>query len=166
MERQSFEINFQNLYEQVTYRYSNNIRENALYMYWDRSNDDINKLMKHEMSIHKIRDYKNTKYNSFWVGKLKECVDWNNGDLISFRLEILTLGMVKFVICDPRYVLDTLQINEDGYLCLPYYEIFDDFTNSIYIKCDCEYNDLMDGDNEPYVLKYNIICTFENLDKK
>ena len=163
MERQTFEIKLQNLCEQVTYRYSNNIRENALYMYWDSSNEDMNNLMKHEMSIHKIHDYKNKKYNSFWVSKLKECVGWNDGDVISFHIDIIKRGMVKFVICDPMYVLNTLQINEYGYLCIPYYEIFDDFTNFIYIKCNCEYNDLLDGDNEPFVLKYNIICTFENL---
>jgi hypothetical protein len=115
------------------------------------------------MSIHKIHDYKNKKYNSFWVSKLKECVGWNDGDVISFHIDIIKRGMVKFVICDPMYVLNTLQINEYGYLCIPYYEIFDDFTNFIYIKCNCEYNDLLDGDNEPFVLKYNIICTFENL---
>jgi len=163
MERQTFEIKLQNLCEQVTYRYSNNIRENALYMYWDSSNEDMNNLMKHEMSIHKIHDYKNKKYNAFWVSKLKECVGWNDGDVISFYIDILKRDMVKFVICDPMYVLNTLQINEYGYLCIPYYEIFDDFTNFIYIKCNCEYNDLLDGDNEPFVLKYNIICTFENL---
>jgi len=153
MERQSVEINFHNLYEQVTYRYSNNIHENALYMYWNNTNNDINNLMNHEMSIYKIYDYKNIKYNALWVSKLKECVGWKKDDVISFHIEILKQGIVKFVVVDPRYVLNTLQINEDGYLCLPYYEIFDEFTNVVYIKCDCDYNELLDEDNDPYVLK-------------
>lgn len=163
MERQSFEINSHNLYEKVTYRYVNNICENALYMYWDHTNNDINKILKHEMSMYRICEYKNIKYSAFWVNKLKECIDWTKFVVISFYIEILKKGMVKFVIVDPKYVLNTLQINEDGYLCLPYYERFDNFTNFIYIKCKCEYNDLLDGDNQPYVLKYNIICTFNNL---
>ena len=163
MDRPTIEINFQNVYENVTYKYKNNEYENALYMYWDRSNPSMSSLLEHELSIYRYYDYKNVRFNAGWVEQLKKCVEWVNGQVINFNIDRLGNGMAKFVIYeDFNRVLNPIQINGDGYLCLPYYERFPEYTNFIYIKCDCLYNDLMDRDNEPYVLEYKIICSFEN----
>jgi hypothetical protein len=163
METQQIEINFQNVYENVTYKYINNERENALYIYWDRSNRDINSLMNHELSIYRKYEYEKIKFNAEWVKKIKECVGWIQGQVINFNIDRLGNGMSKFVIYgDFTRVLNPIQINGDGYLCIPYYERFPEYTNFIYIKCNCLYNDSLDGDNEPYVLEYKIICSFEN----
>jgi hypothetical protein len=120
--------------------------------------------MNHELSIYRQHDYEKIKYNASWVGKLKECIGWIQGRVINFNIDRLGNGMSKFVIYgDFTRVLNPIQINGDGYLCLPYYERFPEYTNSIYIKCNCLYNDLLDRDNEPYVLEYKIICSFENI---
>jgi len=157
-------MEFQNMYENVTYRYVNNERENALYIYWDRSNPDLCKLMNHELSIYKYYEYEKIKFNAAWVEKIKGCIGWCKGQVINLNIDRLCNGMSKFIIYgDFTRVLDPIQINGDGYLCLPYYERFPEYTNSIYIKCDCLYNDLLDGDNEPYVLEYKIICSFQNI---
>ena len=159
---QTFEINFQNVYNYVTYKYLNNPFENSLYIYWDSTNPNITNLMNHELSIYRQYEYKKIKYNADWVGKLKECVGWVKGCIINFNIDRLGNGMSKFTIYeDYNRIINPIQINGDGYLCLPYYERFPEYTNSIYIKCDCLYNDTMDGDNEPYVLEYKIICSFE-----
>lgn len=164
MEAQQIEVNFQNVYENVTYKYINNERENALYIYWDRSNPAINSLMNHELSIYRQYEYEKIKFNAGWVEKIKECFGWCRGQVINFNIDRLGNGMSKFVIYgDFTRVLNPIQINGDGYLCLPYYERFPEYTNSIYIKCDCLYNDSIDGYNEPYVLEYKIICSFENI---
>ena len=164
METQQIEIIFQNVYENVTYRYVNNERENALYIYWDRSNPELSKLMNHELSIYRHYEYEKIKFNAAWVEKIKECFGWCKGQVINLNIDRLCNGMSKFIIYgDFTRVLDPIQINGDGYLCLPYYERFPEYTNSIYIKCNCLYNDSLDGDNEPYVLEYKIICSFENI---
>jgi hypothetical protein len=164
MEAQQIEVNFQNVYENVTYKYINNERENALYIYWDRSNPAITSLMNHELSIYRQYEYEKIKFNAGWVEKIKECFGWRRGQVINFNIDRLGNGMSKFVIYeDFTRVLNPIQINGDGYLCLPYYERFPEYTNSIYIKCDCLYNDSIDGYNEPYVLEYKIICSFENI---
>jgi len=164
MEAQQIEVNFQNVYENVMYKYINNERENALYIYWDRSNPTITSLMNHELSIYRQYEYEKIKFNAGWVEKIKECLGWSRGQVINFNIDRLGNGMSKFVIYgDFTRVLNPIQINGDGYLCLPYYERFPEYTNSIYIKCDCLYNDSIDGYNEPYVLEYKIICSFENI---
>jgi hypothetical protein len=164
METQTAEINFQNVYEYVTYKYKNNQYENALYIYWDSSNPDLNSLMKHELSIYRQYEYGEIKFNAAWVEKIKKCVEWTRGQVINFNIDRLGNGMSKFIIYgDFNRVLNPIQINGDGYLCLPYYERFPEYTNSIYIKCNCLYNDLLDGGNEPYVLEYKIICSFDNI---
>ena len=164
MEAQQIEVNFQNVYENVTYKYINNERENALYIYWDRSNPAITSLMNHELSIYRQYEYEKIKFNAGWVEKIKGCFGWCRGQVINFNIDRLGNGMSKFVIYeDFTRVLNPIQINGDGYLCLPYYERFPEYTNSIYIKCDCLYNDSIDGYNEPYVLEYKIICSFENI---
>ena len=86
MDTQSITISFQNVYKYVTYKYLNNQCENSLYMYWDRTNSDITTLMNHELSIYRQHDYEKIKYNAEWVGKIKECVGWVNGQVINFNI--------------------------------------------------------------------------------
>ena len=154
METQTAEINFQNVYENVTYKYKNNQYENALYIYWDSSNPKLTSLMNHELSIYRQYEYEKVKFNAAWVEKIKECAEWTRGQVINFNIDRLGNGMSKFVIYgDFNRVLNPIQINGDGYLCLPYYERFPEYTNSIYIKCNCLYNDLLDEEYSQYTLK-------------
>lgn len=158
MAQETHEINSRTVYEHVEYEST----ISGLHVYWDNKNMIISDLMNNEMSLHKIHDYKEKQYTALWVDKLKECVGWKKGDVVKFYINIIRNGHCKIQLCYDNLVLNPRKINEDGYLCLPYYERFPGYTNIIYIKCNCLHNDLLDGENEPYVLKYDIIDTFED----
>jgi hypothetical protein len=155
------EITFENVYQYVAF--NSKITSNIIHLNWDSKNVDVNAIMSNEAHICRDYEYK-SKYNAYWVNEIKNKFNWKYGDVIIFKIERLCIGHIKIIVHkNTTPILNCMKINEDGYLCVPYYERCHGYTNLIYIKCDCIYNDKLDGENDPYILKYEVVVSFDNL---
>ena len=116
---------------------------------WDTSNDELNYLMRNEYRFLGSSEYYN---NSLWVNEMKKVIGWDFG--MCFILEIhsyLTNERLVIQISSGRNNISSysLRIDEYGYLGIcPNYNNYME-----YIRCHCLYNDMLDEENEPYVLK-------------
>jgi hypothetical protein len=141
------EINCYNLCEYV--RYNAIKREKKLEILWDGTNKQLNYLMMiEELYISSINHFT----NSLWVNEIKTMMDWKDGESISvWRYTFIQPGkMIIFVINPSIFNSRYLKIDENGYLLL---KTDDDLQNQTFIRCNCLYNDIIDEEKEPYILK-------------
>ena len=109
-EKVNTEITFENVYEYVAF--NSKITSNIIHLNWDSKNVDVNAIMSNEARI--CRDYEyNAKYNAYWVGHLKNKVNWKYGDVIIFTIERLCAGRIKIIIhVNTTPILNCMKINE------------------------------------------------------
>ena len=139
-------IDIYNLYNYIEYEYDKECK--TLHISWNHTNRRINNLM-----IAERNPYEKMKYNCLWVEKLKECISWEMGNIIKIQIRSNYDGRFCVVVIDDEYRLPICiyeEINEDGYL---YISPFTDKFSPVLEKCNCLYNDLLDEENQPYILK-------------
>ena len=144
------EINLFNVYDYVTYKF----RDNILIVSWNNRDKNIDTLMCHERQPYHYQNDNTKKYNCQWIDELKNSISWKRGETIKIRINASRSGEFRITI-NPnpidkimRFVYE--EIGEDGYLYIsPYNRGF----WPILEKCNCLYNDILDENDEPYVLK-------------
>jgi hypothetical protein len=137
------QINLYNVYDFVTYEHD--LEKKLLRITWDKDNEAINRIMITEcyQSHNKIRGF-------YWIDELKRITGWCLGD------KILVIGCshdngwirIYWVFNSVAYV-DYNIIDSDGY----FYKRDYNLDNHPFTKINCLYNDLMDDEMLPYILK-------------
>ena len=144
------EINLYNLYDYVTYMFD----EDILNIYWDPINKSVDDLMMLERRMF-LLDYKSQyKCSCFWVDELKKCVSWEHGKKIYMKCVSFRNGLIQvFIYGRDIQMFGTEMIDENGYLFIRNNECFDGGRNILLKRCDCVYNDIINEDQLPYILK-------------
>ena len=154
------EINIYNMYDYVTYDYD--VENNILGIYWDKDITELNKLISDDMDCFTYKYDNKKKYNCLWIDELKKCVDYREGEKMPFQIRVKYGHFFIHVKYDIARKFIMEEINEDGYLYIcPYGDVLSYIqgtcnTHEIYptlIKCDCLYNEFIDENNKPYILK-------------
>jgi hypothetical protein len=147
-------IDVYELYDDIVYEYYPEIQ--TLRMIWNKNNIPLHNLMKKE----RIPYQAELKYTALWVGKLKWFVNWKKGNELFISIkDISKCASNEFII----QVLNTVShntfiyemIDKEGYLRVRNYGVKRDIHNyEEYMKrVDCVYNEIVDEENEPYILK-------------
>ena len=154
------EITIHNMYDHVIYDYD--INNKILGIFWDNNNIELNKLMNDEMNCYNYKHDNTKKYSCLWIDKLKECINYQDGDKIPFQVKFHNNYFHICINChiDRKFIME--EISNDGclYIC-PYGDVLSylqgpSVTHDIYPslnKCNCLYNDFMDENDKPYILK-------------
>jgi hypothetical protein len=147
-------IDIYNLYENVNFEYCEDTK--SLRVSWDRKNKELHELMKKE----RIPYTMNYKYNAFWVGELKKNVGWVEGVKMKISIKDIAISACNeftIQVLDDNHVGYICEsIDEDGYLCTLQYGTkligVNKYIESMK-RCDCLYNEMIQEEHEPYILK-------------
>ena len=142
----SREVNVLNLHEYLRYDLTNATRRMAIM--WNGSDIDVKSLIMKDTFI-EANDY---YANALWVNVIKQLLDWSEGVSLDFCIEEYH-ELNKIIIYKPLDLtmkLRNFRIDEDGYLFI---NRFTYPANQTYTKCNCLYNDLLDEEKDPYILK-------------
>lgn len=144
------EINLYNLYNYVTY----NFDENILNIYWDIMDNNVNNLMMLERRMF-LLDYKSqNKCSCFWVNELKKYISLKQDKKTYIKCVSFRNGIIQIFIYDRNIeMFATEMIDEDGYFFIRNREYFDGGHTIPLKKCNCLYNDMIDEEKDPYILK-------------
>jgi len=135
------EITVYNLEDFITYTIVPERRR--LVITWDKTNRILHTLICNENSLIFNKNY----YKScLWVNEMKRILEWEQGK--SFNISMyLDMNFIpyKIHIYETQYTF--LKIDENGYLMMkpPNTETYD--------LCNCLYNDLLNEENSPYIMK-------------
>lgn len=139
------EVTIYNLHEYLQYEIVPETQQ--VVITWDTEIGELNYLMRYEYIKLGSTEYLTS---SMWVNEMKKIWDWEQGK--SFTLVIYSYlfrerMVIQLTKCNT--LAFSLRIDEDGYLTL----CFDSHENKEYIRCHCLYNDLLDEEMNPYVMK-------------
>jgi hypothetical protein len=143
---ESREVNVLNLHEYLRYDLTNATRRMAIM--WDGSDHDVKSLIMKDTFIGNDDYYA----NALWVNVVKQLLNWEEGTTLDITIqEYHDLNKIIISQSMSLWVISTnFRIDEDGYLCRNRVSIPN---NQNYIRCNCLYNDLLDEENHPYILK-------------
>jgi hypothetical protein len=114
---------------------------------WDTDITELNYLMRYEYIKLNSTEYLTS---SMWVNELKKIWNWEQGKTFTLVLySYLTRERIVIQLCERNLPAFSLRINEDGYLTI----CNDSHESKEYIRCHCLYNDLLDEELDPYVMK-------------
>lgn len=146
-------IDIYSIHEFVTYEYYED--KKTLRVSWDKTNIPLHNLMKKE----RIPYQSELKYNAVWVGELKRCVNWEEGQ----ELKILIKDVSRYadnefniqVFSDECVVAFLYEmVDKEGYFCVRNYGAKRSIHNYENMKrIDCVYNEIVDQEKEPYIFK-------------
>jgi hypothetical protein len=141
------EVNYYNIHEYIDYKITEHL--NTVFIYWDTSNEQIHNLMLNENLLFKKED----TINCLWVNQIRRVVKWKQGS-VCYLFATLNYQKTMLVVfsLDPTDIHRNIcvMINEDGYL-MKKKDISSD--EIIFERVNCVYNDLLDEEYNPYVLK-------------
>jgi len=147
-------IDIYELYNDIVYEYYPETQ--TLRLTWDRKNIPLHNLMKKE----RIPYQAELKYNALWVGELKRCINWEEGNELKILIkDISKCANNEFIIqvldnvCHSAFLYE--MIDKEGYLRVRNYGVKRDIHNyEEYMKrVNCVYNEIVDQEKEPYILK-------------
>lgn len=141
------EINHYNIHEYINYQVTEHL--NKVILSWDTKNKQIHDLMLNEELFFKREVTK----NCLWLNEVKKVIKWETGKVfylyacINLQQTRLNIYSVEPTIyCQNMYV----KIDEDGYFMVKKNITLDD---DIFEKVNCVYNELLEEEYTPYVLK-------------
>ena len=141
------EINHYNIHEYIKYQITEHL--NKVILSWDTKNKQIHNLMLNEELFFKREVTK----NCLWLNEVKKVIKWEPGKVfylyacINLQQTRLNIYSVEPTIyCQNMYV----KIDEDGYFMVKKNIALDD---DIFEKVNCVYNELLEEEYTPYVLK-------------
>jgi len=145
------EVTIYNIYEHVNYEFINNI----LKIRWNPKNLAVNEIMILERSVFLVTYTHQQTVSCCWVNELKRVTGWKNGDTIYFQSVVYKEGLIEIVI---RLMvgmgIGMEMIDENGYLLTKHFKCSGDgYYDEAKKKCECIYNDLVDEELTPYILK-------------
>ena len=142
-----------NLYENIAYKF--NEGKQKMTLSWDKSNEEINELMNNEILL--LYGQEDIFTNSSFVDIIKECVQWNEGQIIHFNIHVGVRVTIQILLNGYQEEYTFLEINGDGYLYIKEFRgncnVCKDDTEFTTRKKNCYYNDLMSENEKPYILK-------------
>jgi hypothetical protein len=112
---------------------------------WDNTNEELNTLMKNENSLLINPVYYS---NALWVNEIKRVLGWEVGK--SFDIAMYYIPSKLIVYKTNNIVNSFVKIDENGYLLV---REINKQLNLTFERCNCLYNDLLDEENSPYILK-------------
>ena len=139
------EVNLYNVHEYVNYQV---LMLNTVIITWDTTNKKIHDLMRREELFRK----NNRAKNCLWLNEVKRVWNWKQGEEMYLYIQI-NIQKTRFVVytVEPNTRRNVcIKIDENGYLRVKKIISLDD---TIFEKINCVYNDLLDEEDEPYVLK-------------
>ena len=142
------EITVYNLHEHLIFKMFNNIEK--MEITWNGRNKGLNYLMSNEDLLLNSKDYIS---NSMWVNKMKEMLEWKEGETICMWKYIYSNPgkMTVSTIIDPdNFQYRYLKVDENGYL---FVKMDIDPENQGFRRCNCLYNDMIDEEKVLYVFK-------------
>jgi hypothetical protein len=125
------------------------INRNIMTVLWDNTNESIHKLMIYESNLLEVDD--NRIRSCFWVNTVKDVSFWEKGKVIYMNARSWGDGEMKIDFSNVMFYPQTSIIDENGYFLVKEYH--QDIGYGNLIKFPCLYNDLLDEEAEPYVLK-------------
>ena len=146
-------LDIYNIHESVVYEYYQDTQ--TLRVSWDINNKQLHTIMKKE----RVPYIAELKYNAMWVGELKRCVGWEEGQ----ELKILIKDVSRYA--DNEFIIQVISddvivsflyemIDKNGYFCVRNYGVKRNIYNYEYMKqVNCVYNEIVDQEHEPYILK-------------
>ena len=142
-------IGVDTLHDHYTYEILH--EQQKILLKWDAKNIPLNQLMSNEHSM--SCDPEIYYFNGMWIDIIKSVFEWENG--IEFGISMYhyvqfgTLVIYKLKNIGFKYY--NFKIDEDGYFCVKPFR--DSIRQDNYVRCNCLYNDLLDDENKPYILK-------------
>lgn len=115
---------------------------------WDTEISGLNYLMRYEYIKLATDEYLTS---SMWVTEIKKIWKWEQGKAFTLvAYSYLTRERLVIQMIQDKYIPTfSLRIDEDGYLTIRP----DSHENKEYVRCHCWYNDLLDEEMEPYIMK-------------
>ena len=141
-----------NLCEEYVHIYVKNyihMNRSVMTIWWDNTNEFLHNRMIYESNLLYVDD--SHVHSCFWVNTIKDMTNWEPG--MTIYMNVRSWGLEKMTI---EYSSDIFNryysiINTDGYFLVK--EYIQDIGYGELYKFPCLYNELLDADTEPYILK-------------
>ena len=118
-------------------------------IFWDTTNELIHKLMIDESNLFHLDN--NHTHSCFWVNTIKDLSNWDVGKIIYLNVRSWGDGEMKIEFsCDDIHIYSSI-IDECGYFFVKKY--IQDVGYGELCKFPCLYNELLDNETDPYILK-------------
>jgi hypothetical protein len=137
-----YELNEEHVNVYYIKRHENLVR-NSMFISWDISNNLIHNLMVYESNL--LECYNNHIHSCFWVNIIKELMNWITGIIIYINVRSWGDGIMKIEFSSEIFKNYSSTIDENGYFLVKKYGEF--------YKFHCIYNEILDDNNIPYILK-------------
>lgn len=126
-----------------------NLVRNIMFISWDISNILIHKLMVYESNL--LECYDNHIHSCFWVNIIKELTNWISGIIIYINVRSWGDGLMKIEFSSEIFKNYSSTIDDNGYFLVK--EYIQDIGYGELYKFHCIYNEILDDNNNPYILK-------------
>jgi hypothetical protein len=125
------------------------VNRNIMTVLWDIENELLHNLMVYESNLLRVDD--NRIRSCFWVNTIKDVSFWETGMIIYINARSWGDGEMKVDFSSVMFYPYSSIIDENGYFLVKEYN--EDIGYGNLIKFPCLYNDFLDRDADPYVLK-------------
>ena len=125
------------------------VNRNILTVLWDNTNELLHNLMIYETNLLEGGD--NITRSCFWVNTIKDVSNWETGMVIYINARSWGNGEMKVDFSSVMFYPYSSIIDENGYFLVK--EYIEDVGYGNLVKINCLYNDFLDEDDAPYVLK-------------
>ena len=116
---------------------------------WDDKNEVLHNLMVYESNLLQVDD--GHIRSCFWVNTIKDVSNWETGMIIYINARSWGDGEMKVDFSSVMFYPYSSIIDENGYFLVK--EYIEDVGYGNLVKFNCLYNDFLDEDDAPYVLK-------------
>jgi hypothetical protein len=125
------------------------LNRNIMTVLWDNKNEVLHNLMVYETNLLRVDDGRTR--SCFWVNTIKDVSNWETGMIIYINARSWGDGEMKVDFSSVMFYPYSSIIDENGYFLVK--EYIEDVGYGNLVKFDCLYNDFLDDNADPYVLK-------------
>lgn len=125
------------------------LNRNIMTILWDDKNEVLHNLMVYESNLLQVDDGRIR--SCFWVNTIKDVSNWETGMIIYINARSWGDGEIKVDFSSVMFYPYSSIIDENGYFLVK--EYIEDVGYGNVVKINCLYNDFLDEDADPYVLK-------------
>jgi hypothetical protein len=141
-------VEYSNFHKYINYELIHENRQ--LVIFWDVSNKQLDVFMNQEIDmLYEVDHY----LNGMWIEKIKEIFDWEKGLNVGFFMSYYTNSgrIIAFQHKYSGFNTHNKKIDENGYFCVK--PFVDNKRLDEFVRCNCMYNDILDQELLPYVMK-------------
>ena len=125
------------------------LNRNIMTILWDNKNEVLHDLMVYESNLLRVDDGRTR--SCFWVNTIKDVSNWETGMIIYINSRSWGDMEMKVDFSSVMFYPYSSIIDENGYFLVK--EYIEDVGYGNLVKFDCLYNDFLDDNADPYVLK-------------